>query len=123
MTTRSTTHAREGGLARWQWALYAGGHRDRTNLLIHALTQPIFCIGTLTALSAPFVNVWLVLIGFVTMGFAMALQGRGHRRETTPPAPFRSPLEVFTRIFLEQWFTFPRFVLTGGFARAWAEST
>jgi hypothetical protein len=35
------------------------------------------------------------------------------------PVPFRGPLDVLVRIFAEQFVTFPRFVLTGGLARAW----
>jgi hypothetical protein len=49
----------------------------------------------------------------------MAVQGRGHRLEKNAPVPFRGPLDVLARIFVEQWVTFPRFVLSGGFARAW----
>jgi hypothetical protein len=42
-----------------------------------------------------------------------------HRFEPEPPAPFRSRLDFAARLFSEQWVTFPRFVLSGGFARAW----
>ena len=47
----------------------------------------------------------------------MALQGRGHRGEAVPGAVFE-PRNALSRIFLEQWITFPRFVLTGGWWRA-----
>jgi len=50
---------------------------------------------------------------------AMALQGRGHRRESEPPAPFEGWLDAILRIFAEQLITFPRFVLSGEFARSW----
>jgi hypothetical protein len=53
---------------------------------------------------------------------AMALQGRGHRRESTPPAPFSGLPDVIFRIFAEQLITFPRFVLSGEFARAWRQA-
>src|SRR5881628_3260664 len=33
---------RDGGLLRWQWSLYAAGHHDRRNLLVHAATNPLF---------------------------------------------------------------------------------
>jgi hypothetical protein len=57
------------------------------------------------------------------MALAVALQGRGHAVERTSPAPFRGPLDVVARLFAEQWITFPRFVLSGGFARAWRASS
>jgi hypothetical protein len=112
---------REPNLAAWQWSLYPDGHRDRRNLLIHLATQPIFFAATGSLLAAPFAP-WLFLAAPAVMAAVMALQGRGHRREATPPVPFDGPLDVAGRIFLEQLFTFPRFVLSGGLARAWRES-
>jgi len=49
-------------------------------------------------------------------------QGRGHKLETTAPAPFRGPADVAARLFVEQWITFPRFVFSGQFARAWVDA-
>jgi hypothetical protein len=49
---------------------------------------------------------------------SIALQGRGHRGEPVPPVPFSSSGNALARIFLEQWITFPRFVLSGGWSRA-----
>jgi hypothetical protein len=48
----------------------------------------------------------------------MFLQGRSHRTEKVRPAAVRGPLDVAQRIFVEQWFTFPRYVLSGELARA-----
>ena len=39
------------------------------------------------------------------------------------PIPFRGPIDVGSRIFVEQWVTFPRFVLSGGLAQAWRAAT
>jgi hypothetical protein len=50
---------------------------------------------------------------------SVALQGRGHRQEPMPPEPFTSMGNAISRIFLEQWVTFPRFVLSGAWMRAW----
>jgi hypothetical protein len=111
--------SREGRLLAWQWALYAEGHRDRRNLIVHALTVPLFQLGTLALLSAPFLGGVLAAAGLGAMVGAMALQGRTHRLEPVPPAGFKGPADVFARIFAEQWITFPRFVLSGAFARAW----
>ena len=42
----------------------------------------------------------------------------GHRLEPVPPEPFSGPLNFVSRLFLEQWVTFPRFVITGGWGTA-----
>ena len=52
------------------------------------------------------------------MLLSIALQGRGHRSEFVPPEPFVGPGDAISRILLEQWITFPRFVLSGGWLRA-----
>jgi hypothetical protein len=109
-------------LLAWQWDLYPSGHRDRRNLVIHVVTVPVFMGGTLALLAAPIVTPWLALAGAAAMVGAIAIQGRTHRLEATAPVPFRGPLDVALRLLAEQWITFPRYVLTGGFARAWRES-
>jgi len=60
-----------------------------------------------------------LLAGIGTMATAVALQGHTHAREQTPPAPFLGLADVVMRIFLEQWVTFPRYVLSGAFGRVW----
>ena len=50
---------------------------------------------------------------------AIVAQGRGHRLEREAPQPFRSPVDALVRLVVEQFVTFPRFVLRGGFAHAW----
>lgn len=110
---------RSAGLLAWQLKLYPDGHRDRRNLLVHALTVPLFLTGTLTLLGGALVAPWTPLAGLAAMATALVAQGRGHKREATAPVPFRGPGDVLARLFVEQWVTFPRFVLGGGFARAW----
>ena len=105
------------GLLAWQWAQYAAGHQDRRNLWLHVATAPVFMAGTVAVAAAPFVWGWLALGGAVAMLGAMAAQGRGHKRESSAPAPFRGPLDVVARIFAEQWITFPRYVLSGALFR------
>jgi hypothetical protein len=106
-------------LVKWQWQNYPDNHRDGRNLLIHILTVPLFMGGTVALLVAPWLSLWLVAAGPAAMAAAMALQGRGHQRETTPPIPFAGPLDVVARIFVEQWITFPRFVAAGAWSAAW----
>jgi hypothetical protein len=103
----------------WQWSLYPDNHRDRRNLAIHALTNPLFLAGTIALPLALVARWWLAPLGVAAMIVAIALQGRGHAREAVAPVPFRGPADVIARIFAEQWVTWPRFVASGGFARAW----
>jgi hypothetical protein len=108
------------GLLDWQWAGYGLAHRDRRNLLLHALTTPLFLAGSAVALVGGFLLPWWsILAGLAAASLAIGLQGRGHRREVNPPAPFRGPVDVVIRLLAEQWITFPRYVLSGEFARAW----
>lgn len=108
------------GLVARQWKHYCTTHASRANLLVHLLTVPVFMTGTAAAaavlLGAP--ATWAVA-GIAAMGGAIALQGRGHARELARPEPFRGPLDVLARLLVEQWITFPRYVLTGELARAW----
>ncbi|WP_434389918.1 terminase [Melittangium boletus] len=113
------TTERTEALLPWQWKLYPGNHAERRNLLLHGVTVPVFQVGTVLLVASPLLGLAGALPGLVAMGAAVALQGRGHRMETTPPVPFRGPGDGVARIFVEQWVTFPRFVLSGGFARAW----
>lgn len=96
----------------WQINNYPLSHADRRNLLIHALTQPLFVAGL-------FLTVLGFWPGLAGMALAVAAQGRGHKLEAEAPAPFRSPLDGIVRLVVEQLVTFPRFVFSGGFARAW----
>ncbi len=107
----------------WQRRGYRDAHAHRTNLLVHALTVPVFAAGiALEALATVSLDWRAALAGALAMTLAMLAQRRGHRLEARAPAPFRSPLDVVARIFAEQLVTFPRFVLSGDFARAWRES-
>ena len=116
------TDERGGSLLAWQWSLYPAGHRNRRNLLAHALTVPLFQVGTVALVMGPFVSGWLAALGFGAMAGAMMLQGRTHRLEGTAPVPFRGPGDVVARILAEQWLTFPRYVASGEFGRAWKDS-
>jgi hypothetical protein len=109
-------------LLAWQWSLYADAHQARLNLILHVLTVPLFWAGTL-GLLASWRSPWLALGGVAAMAAAMGTQGRGHARERVPPVAFAGPADALGRIFAEQWITFPRFVLSGGFARAWRASS
>jgi hypothetical protein len=113
---------REGGLLRWQWTLYPAGHRDRRNLALHAITEPFFLLGTCALLGSPLAGWRAAAGGAAGMIVALVAQGRGHKLESAAPSPFLGPLDVVRRFFAEQWITFPRYVLSGGFAAAWRDA-
>jgi hypothetical protein len=107
------------GLLAWQWSIYPKGHRARSNLLLHLTTEPLFVLGTLALVASPFIAWQLAPAGLLAMLVAFVAQMGGHKREASPPRPFRSAFDVLARFFVEQWVTFPRYVLSGRFAEAW----
>ena len=98
-------------------------HHHRANLLVHALTVPVFLLGTLAIplalVTGPW---WLALAGLGAMAAAIGAQGATHKLEERAPEPFRGPIDVISRLLREQWITFPHYVASGGFARAWRGS-
>ena len=110
-------------LLRWQWDGYPRYHQSRTNLLLHIVVVPLFLAGNgalvVRLVSGSFLEAGL---GAMAMVASAALQGVGHRTEPVPPEPFTSPWNAVARLFLEQWITFPRFVLSGKWLRALRQS-
>ncbi len=106
-------------MRRTQWERYARYHQARSNLLLHIVFVPLFVAGNVALAIALAERHWLWALGggVLTVASLMA-QGRGHRREPLAPEPFTGPRNALTRIFLEQWVTFPRFVLCGAWAQA-----
>ncbi len=127
-------------LASWQWSDYHAAHADRRNLLIHIVAVPLFLLGNVMAVALPilvaasvfaldgalggvaarawWLPVFAALPGFAITAAAIGVQGAGHKREAQPPHPFTGPGNAVARILVEQWFTFPRFVATGGWRAA-----
>ncbi|MES2938812.1 MAG: Mpo1-like protein [Pseudomonadota bacterium] len=106
-------------LIAWQWKTYARNHCSRSNLLLHIVVVPLFWIGNVMLVVALLRGAWLAaLAGAALMVVSVALQGRGHKQEEVPPEPFSSPFNAVSRIFVEQWVTFPRYVLSGGWRDA-----
>jgi len=102
-------------LLAWQWQGYARYHQARANLLMHIVLVPLFLAGNVALIIGAIRLDWIEAgFGAVCMVVSMALQGRGHRGEAVSPVPFSGAGNALARIFLEQWITFPRFVLTGG---------
>jgi hypothetical protein len=106
-------------LLRWQRESYPKYHQSRLNLLIHIVAVPLFLLGTIVlvvAIAQLSLLFLVVAVGCIIV--AVALQGRGHRLESVPPEPFSGPLNFISRLFFEQWVTFPRFVFSGGWLAA-----
>ncbi|MHB0972488.1 MAG: terminase [Thermoanaerobaculia bacterium] len=106
-------------LLAWQWNGYERNHQNRTNLLVHIAFVPLFLIGTLGLVaSLAMLSPLIAAVSIVALVVSLAAQGKGHRCEPHPPEPFTGPGNAIARIVLEQWITFPRFVLSGGWSRA-----
>jgi len=110
-------------LLTWQWQGYARNHTLRSNLLLHLASVPFFVAGVLALVHSVVRLQWLgaaFAAGAALLAFAV--QGIGHRLEPARPEPFQGPLDAIARTLAEQFITFPRFVLSGGwfdqFARA-----
>lgn len=114
-----TDNVRSGGLLRWQWDGYSVYHQSKLNLWLHIVAVPAFLVGNVLMVLALLQGAWLAAFGWLVFSvMAFALQGVGHKRESNPSVPFSSPANAAARILLEQWVTFPRFVLSGGWWRA-----
>lgn len=106
-------------LLRWQWQGYPTYHASRLNLLIHIVAVPAFLAGNVLLILSLAHGQWGRALGsLVFMALSFGAQGIGHGKEANPSVPFSSPLNALGRIFLEQWVSFPRYVLTGAWARA-----
>jgi len=106
------------GLLAWQWRDYTAKHRDRGNLLLHIVAVPLFQLATLVLIYGLARGRAIAGVAALAgLGLAVLLQGRGHRREGETPTPFAGAGDFVTRFVVEQWVTFPRFVLSGGWYR------
>ena len=106
-------------LLQWQWQGYLKNHQSKLNLLLHIVAVPLFLVANIGMVWALFAASWASMVGFASaMLMSLFLQGRGHRMEQQAPAPFTGLGNALARILLEQWITFPRFVVTGQWWRA-----
>lgn len=111
-------------LLQWQWKDYGLYHQHKANLLLHIVAVPLFLAGTLLLLAALFkLSAYLGLTALACIVASLAAQGRGHSMEPVPPVPFSSRGNAVARLLVEQWITFPRFVLSGGWYRNLARAS
>jgi len=104
-------------LLAWQWNDYVAKHRDRGNLLIHIVAVPLFQVASLVLIGTLLGrSLTAAILAIGAMVVSLVLQGRGHRREADAPAPFEGAGDFLSRFVVEQWITFPRFVLSGAWS-------
>jgi hypothetical protein len=98
---------------------YAHFHKNRTNLLLHIVMVPLFVAGVLYALWSAVQGNWITaLLSLIAPLVSIAVQGAGHKQEPNPPLSFDGPGDFVKRIFSEQFYKFPKFVLSGEWLRA-----
>lgn len=98
-----------------QWNSYGKVHCSRLNLVIHIIAVPVFIVGTLAFFAAlAKLNVVVTMMSVFSVILAFGVQGFGHSKEGITAEPFTGIKQAIVRIFLEQFITFPRFVLSGG---------
>ena len=99
---------------------YSHVHANRTNLLIHSVAVPLFILAHVGLGAA--ITYRKPLPALTCVGVAMAslgLQRKGHDLEVQAPEPFSSGRNFATRLYTEQFYTFPKFVLSGEFQKNW----
>ncbi|WP_248919449.1 Mpo1-like protein [Pseudomonas entomophila] len=109
-------------LPAWQWRGYHHNHRHPTNLVLHLIAVPLFILGALLVLSGLFgLELSQIAVGVIALIAGLGLQRQGHRLEAEQPEPFANRKDAVQRLLTEQFITFPRFVLSGAWWRAWRE--
>ena len=99
---------------------YPRVHTKRANLLVHIVAVPVFDLSWVAFVAAVAGRSPVGALASAAVAVAaFAAEGRGHALEAEAPIPFAGPRDVVTRIFAEQFITFPRFVLSGGWSRAY----
>ena len=102
----------------WQWNQYEARHRNHNNLLIHIVAVPLFWIGAVNfVVPLVFAGLLYALGGAMLMALSLFLQSKGHEMEAIAPDPFGNARGFVRRVIAEQFVTFPRFVVSGGWWR------
>ena len=99
---------------------YPHVHAHRTNLLIHLVAVPLFVLAHVGLVAAIAYRKPLPALTCVGVAVAsLGLQRKGHALEVQAPEPFSSGWNFATRLYTEQFYTFPKFVLSGEFQKNW----
>jgi hypothetical protein len=109
-------------LVQWQRDVYPEVHSLRSTLLVHVVTVPIFVAGTFALVFALLtLRPIAALAALGTMAVAFGAEAFMHEREPKSYA-VEGTADLLSRVFVEHFVTFPRFVLDGGWAKAYREA-
>ncbi|MNE43768.1 hypothetical protein D3C80_1379620 [compost metagenome] len=90
--------------------------------MLHLIAVPLFILAFLLIVSGVFsLNLGNVAIGIVGLLAALGLQRHGHSLEAQASEPFSDRKDAVSRLLVEQFLTFPRFLFSGRWWRAWCE--
>ena len=93
---------------------------DKMNFILLGIGMAIIIIGFLLIVSGVFsLSLVSFAVGIVGILAGLALQRHGHSLEAEASEPFSDRKDAVQRLVVEQFLTFPRFVLSGGWWRAW----
>ena len=113
---------RHPNLPAWQWRAYPNNHQHPTNLVLHLIAVPLFIVAFLLIACGVFgLNLANFAIGVIGVIAALGLQRHGHTLEAQASEPFSDRKDAVSRLLVEQFLTFPRYVLSGGLWLAWRE--
>ncbi|WP_271407833.1 Mpo1-like protein [Pseudomonas sp. Q1-7] len=111
---------RRPNLHAWQWRTYSDNHQHPVNLVLHIIAVPIFIVAALSLVSGLFTFSFRPLVlGVIGILASLALQAHGHKLEAVQAEPFNGRRDAVGRLLMEQFVTFPRFILSGQWWRNW----
>lgn len=106
-----------------QWSDYSERHRNKVNLLIHIVTVPLIwwaviqSVGGLILILIGVGGLAMLVYAVILIAIALFAQRHGNGMEEIKPAPFTNAKDFAMNAAAEQFVTFPRFVLSGGWLR------
>ena len=99
---------------------YSQVHAHRANLLIHLVAVPLFVLAHVGVVAAIAQRKPLPALASVGVAAAsLGLQRQGHALEVQAPEPFSGGWNFATRLYTEQFYAFPKFVLSGELQKNW----
>lgn len=100
-------------LCDWAWSETAPVHSNRANLLLHAVAVPLFVAAHVVFVVGAFTDWHLIIAAPILMLASLMLQKKGHGLEEIQVKPFSGPYDFFRRLYVEQFWNYWRFLLTG----------
>jgi uncharacterized membrane protein YGL010W len=107
-----------------QWSDYPERHKNKVNLLIHIVAVPVVWLAAIQAFGALLLvlmpgvaGLGILFWALVLVGVSLFAQSRGDAMEAIKPPPFAMTKDYAISVAAEQFVTFPRFVLTGGWLK------